>query len=51
MDLYVILRRDGWRAPEDLQAAAERSTAEGRQARRRALDSLLALSPENNGGR
>jgi hypothetical protein len=29
MDLYVILRRDGWRSPEDLQAAAQRSTAEG----------------------
>ena len=23
MDLYVILRRDPWRAPEDLQVAAE----------------------------
>jgi thiamine biosynthesis protein ThiC len=29
MDTYVILRRSGWRTPEDLQAAAERSTAEG----------------------
>ena len=29
MDLYAILRRDGWRSPEDLQAAAERSTQEG----------------------
>jgi hypothetical protein len=29
MDLYVILRRDGWRSPEELQAAAERSTEEG----------------------
>ncbi len=29
MDLYVILRRDGWRSPEELQAAAERSTQEG----------------------
>lgn len=29
MDLYVILRRDGWRSPEDLQEAAERSTKEG----------------------
>jgi Protein of unknown function (DUF4242) len=31
MDLYVILRRNGWRSPEDLQAAAERSTAVGDQ--------------------
>jgi hypothetical protein len=29
MDLYAILRRDGWRSPEDLQQAAARSTAEG----------------------
>ena len=29
MDTYVILRRGGWRSPEDLQAAAERSTQVG----------------------
>jgi hypothetical protein len=29
VDTYVILRRSGWRSPGDLQAAAERSTAEG----------------------
>jgi hypothetical protein len=29
MDTYVILRRNGWRSPEELQQAAERSTAEG----------------------
>jgi hypothetical protein len=29
MQLYAILRRDGWRTPEDLQAAAARSTVEG----------------------
>jgi hypothetical protein len=29
MDLYVILRRNGWRSAEDLEAAAERSTAAG----------------------
>ena len=31
MNTYLILRRGGWRSPEDLQAAAERSTnvAEG----------------------
>ena len=29
MDTYVILRRSGWRTPEELQAAAQRSTAEG----------------------
>jgi hypothetical protein len=29
MELYAILRRSGWRSPEELQAAAARSTAEG----------------------
>jgi len=29
MDLYVILRRNGWRSPVELEAAAERSTQEG----------------------
>jgi Nickel responsive protein SCO4226-like len=29
MDLYVILRRNGWRTAEDLGEAAKRSTAEG----------------------
>jgi hypothetical protein len=29
MELYVILRRNGWRTADDLAAAAERSTAEG----------------------
>ncbi|MBA3366591.1 MAG: DUF4242 domain-containing protein [Actinobacteria bacterium] len=29
MQLYAILRRGGWRSPEELGRAAERSTAEG----------------------
>jgi len=29
MNTYVILRRSGWRSPEDLQAAAARSTKVG----------------------
>jgi hypothetical protein len=29
MDLYVILRRNGWRSPEELQAAADRSKQVG----------------------
>jgi sporulation protein YlmC with PRC-barrel domain len=29
MDTYVILRRGGWRSPEDLQAAAARSKKVG----------------------
>ena len=29
MDTYVILRRSGWRSPEELGEAAARSTVEG----------------------
>ena len=29
MNTYVILRRNGWRTPGDLEEAAARSTAEG----------------------
>ena len=29
MDLYVIVRRDGWATPADLESAAARSTEEG----------------------
>ena len=29
METYVILRRGGWRTPEELDKAAARSTAEG----------------------
>src|SRR4051794_25761376 len=29
MDLYVILRRNGWKTADDLREAAGRSTAEG----------------------
>src|SRR2546429_3417979 len=29
MNTYVILRRGGWRSPEDLQAAAQRSSDVG----------------------
>jgi len=32
MDLYVIVRRNGWRTADDLTVAAERSTAEGNKA-------------------
>ena len=31
MKTYVILRRGGWRTPEDLQAAAARSTEVGNE--------------------
>ena len=29
METYVILRRNGWRTPDDLREAANRSTVEG----------------------
>jgi thiamine biosynthesis protein ThiC len=29
MDMYAILRRQGWRSPDDLEAAAERSRQVG----------------------
>jgi hypothetical protein len=32
METYVILRRDGWRTPDELREAAERSTVEGDRA-------------------
>lgn len=31
MNTYAILRRSGWRSPEDLQAAAERSSKVGNE--------------------
>ena len=31
MNTYAILRRSGWRSPEDLQAAGERSTKAGEE--------------------
>jgi sporulation protein YlmC with PRC-barrel domain len=31
MDLYVILRRNGWRSPEELEEAAKRSSDVGDQ--------------------
>jgi hypothetical protein len=31
MNTYLILRRSGWRSPEDLQAAAARSTKVGEE--------------------
>jgi Protein of unknown function (DUF4242) len=31
MDLYVILRRNGWRSPEELEEAGKRSTEVGDQ--------------------
>jgi hypothetical protein len=31
MELYAILRRSGWRSPEELERAAERSTKVGNE--------------------
>jgi Protein of unknown function (DUF4242) len=51
MDTYVILRRGGWRTPEDLQAAAARSTAEGERmaADVRWIRSYVVSEPDDGG--
>ena len=42
METYVIFRRNGWRTADELQEAADRSTAEGdRMGEERPLDPQL----------
>ena len=48
MELYAILRRSGWRSPEELQEAAERSTAEG--AKRDDVEWIRSYVLEEDGG-
>ena len=51
METYVILRRGGWRTPEDLQAAAARSTAEGERMSEdvRWIRSYVLAEPDDGG--
>ena len=50
MDLYVIVRRNGWATAEDLEAARPRSTRRGRQGRLgRALDPQLRRRRRTSG--
>jgi hypothetical protein len=50
MDTYVILRRSGWRSPEDLQAAAARSTKVGDEEMSDDIRWIRSYVLEENGG-
>jgi hypothetical protein len=51
MKTYVILRRGGWRTPEDLQAAAERSANVGNEEMSEDIRWIRSyVMPESDGG-
>jgi hypothetical protein len=50
MNTYVILRRSGWRSPEDLQAAAARSTKVGDEEMSEDIRWIRSYVLEENGG-
>jgi hypothetical protein len=50
MNTYVILRRGGWRTPEDLQAAAERSTKVGDEEMPQDIRWIRSYVLEEDGG-
>ena len=50
MDLYVIRRRDGWRSPEELQAAAERSRKVGEEEMSDDIRWIRSYVTEEEGG-
>ena len=52
MNLYAILRRNGWKTPADLQAAAERSTKVGAEmaAETRWIRSYVFAEPDGTLG-
>src|SRR5947209_20569205 len=50
MNTYVILRRSGWRSPEDLQAAAERSKKVGDEEMSEDIRWIRSYVLEENGG-
>ena len=50
MNTYVILRRGGWRSPQDLQAAAERSTKVGDEEMSDDIRWIRSYVLEENGG-
>lgn len=49
MDTYVILRRNGWASPEELQEAAGRSSAEGEKMADDVKWIRTYVFPESNG--
>ena len=50
MDTYVILRRSGWRSPEDLQKAAERSKQVGDEEMSEDIRWIRSYVLEEDGG-
>ena len=50
MNTYAILRRSGWRSPEDLQQAAERSTKVGNEDMPEEVRWIRSYVLEENGG-
>src|SRR6266404_3410057 len=50
MNTYVILRRSGWRSPEDLQAAAERSAKVGDEEMSEDIRWIRSYVLEEDGG-
>ncbi len=50
MNTYAILRRSGWRSPEELQAAAERSTKVGNEDMSEELRWIRSYVLEEGGG-
>jgi thiamine biosynthesis protein ThiC len=50
MNTYVILRRSGWRSPEDLQAAAGRSKAVGDEQMSNDIRWIRSYVLQENGG-
>jgi hypothetical protein len=50
MNTYVILRRSGWRSPEELQAAAERSAKVGDEEMSEDIRWIRSYVLEEDGG-
>jgi thiamine biosynthesis protein ThiC len=50
VDTFVILRRSGWRSPEDLQVAAERSAKVGDEEMSDDIRWIRSYVLEENGG-
>jgi sporulation protein YlmC with PRC-barrel domain len=50
MNTYVILRRSGWRSPEDLEAAAERSKKVGDEEMSEDIRWIRSYVLEEDGG-
>ena len=49
MDLYVIRRRNNWKSPEELEATAARSSAEGEKMSDEDKEELTSMAQDSNG--